>query len=77
MPKIRPSPPVCPNCHRGMKLMLVKETGHRELRCVDCGHPDPLQSDVTQAWLKGELGSVKQSRLNARHCEELFRAMAE
>ena len=60
-----------------MKLMLVKETGHRELRCVDCGHPDPLQSDVTQAWLKGELGSVKQSRLNARHCEELFRAMAE
>jgi len=47
-----------------MKLMLVKEAGHRKLRCIDCGQPDPLQSAVTQGWLNGELGSEKQRRLN-------------
>jgi len=47
-----------------MKLMLVKEAGHRKLRCMDCGQPDPLQSAVTQGWLNGELGSEKQRRLN-------------
>jgi hypothetical protein len=74
---IRPSPPACPNCHKAMKLVLVRETGRRKLRCVDCGQSDPLQSAVTQNWVNGELGPVKQSRLNARHCEELFRAIAE
>jgi len=40
-----------------MKLMLVKETGRRKLRRVDCGQPDPMESPETQGWLKGELGS--------------------
>ena len=57
MPKIQPSPPICPNCHKTMKLMLVKETGRSELRCIDCGQSDPLQSANAQGWLNGELGS--------------------
>jgi tRNA(Ile2) C34 agmatinyltransferase TiaS len=51
MPKMQPSPPICPNCHKTMKLMLVKETGRRELRCIDCEQSDPPR------WLNGELGS--------------------
>jgi hypothetical protein len=46
-------------CHKAMRLMLMKETGGRKLRCMDCGQPDPMRSAETQAWLKGELGTVK------------------
>jgi hypothetical protein len=51
--------PLCPMCHMAMRLMLVKETGGRKLRCMGCGQPDPMQSAETRAWLKGELGTVK------------------
>jgi hypothetical protein len=42
-----------------MRLMLVKGTGGRKLRCIDCGQPDPMDSADTLAWFKGELGSEK------------------
>jgi Zn ribbon nucleic-acid-binding protein len=32
--------PLCPMCHMAMRLMLVKETGGRKLRCMDCGQPN-------------------------------------
>jgi hypothetical protein len=48
-----------------MRLMLVKETGGRKLRCIDCGQPDPMLNVETQAWFKGELGSKQVS--NKRH----------
>jgi hypothetical protein len=59
MPQIQPYAPVCPQCQRGMKLMLVRGAHQREFRCADCGQPDPMQSVETQAWLKGELGTVR------------------
>jgi hypothetical protein len=31
-----------------MRLMLVKETGGRKLRCMDCGQPDPMRSAETR-----------------------------
>jgi hypothetical protein len=77
MRKTQPSPLICPNCHKAMKLMLVKETGCPKLRCGDCGQPDPLQSADIQGWLNGEFGLEKPGRLNSRHCEELFWAMAD
>jgi|ERR1700733_10680467 hypothetical protein len=46
-----------PDVPKAMRLMLVKETGGRKLRCVDCGQPDPMRSAETRAWLKGELGT--------------------
>jgi hypothetical protein len=51
--------PLCPMCHKAMRFMLVKETGGRKLRCMDCGQPDPMRSVETRAWFKGELGTVK------------------
>ena len=33
--------------------MLVKETGRRKLRCMDCGQPDPMKSLETDGWLRG------------------------
>jgi hypothetical protein len=49
--------PLCPMCHMAMRLMLVKETGGRKLRCWIAA--SPMQSAETRAWLKGELGTVK------------------
>jgi len=56
MPQIHSTTPVCPKCHKPMRLMLDKESGVRKLRCIDCGQPDPIQSADTQGWFKGELG---------------------
>jgi hypothetical protein len=38
-----------------MKFMLAKN-GKRRFQCETCGQPDPLHSDETLGWLKGELG---------------------
>jgi hypothetical protein len=35
--------------------MLVKETGGRKLRCVDCDQPDPMHNAETNRWLNGDL----------------------
>ena len=48
-------PPLCPMCHKTMRLMLEKGTGWRKLRCLGCGQPDPMQSADTQRWIAGEL----------------------
>jgi hypothetical protein len=42
-----------------MKLMLAEGARQKVFRCGDCGQPDPMQSDETQAWLKGELGTAR------------------
>ena len=47
--------PRCAFCHKPMKFMLVKGGG-RKFQCESCGQPDPLHSDETLGWLKGELG---------------------
>jgi hypothetical protein len=31
--------------------------GPRTFQCFDCDRPDPLKSEKTTGWLKGELGS--------------------
>jgi tRNA(Ile2) C34 agmatinyltransferase TiaS len=59
MPQVQPYPPVCPRCQKGMKLMLAEGARQKVFRCGDCGQPDPMQSDETQAWLKGELGTAR------------------
>jgi hypothetical protein len=59
MPQIQPYPPVCPQCQKGMKLVLEKGARQKVFRCADCGQPDPIRNAKTQAWLKGELGTVK------------------
>jgi len=59
MSQTQSTTPLCPMCHKTMRLMLVKETGGRKLRCMDCGQPDPMRSVEIHAWLKGELGTVK------------------
>jgi len=35
MPQTQSSPTVCPKCQKTMRLMLVKGTGRRKLRCID------------------------------------------
>ena len=59
MSRVQFSTPVCPKCHRTMKLMLVKGEPRRALRCIDCDLPDPLQNPETQGWLNGELNAGK------------------
>jgi Zn ribbon nucleic-acid-binding protein len=60
MPQIQPYPPVCPQCQKGMKLMLEKESGGgRKFQCVDCGETDPMQDLKTNRWLNGELREKK------------------
>jgi hypothetical protein len=54
MTEVQSTPSVCPKCHKAMKLMLVK--ARRKLACMDCGQTDPMTSDTTSGWLKGELG---------------------
>jgi hypothetical protein len=56
MSEIQSTTPLCPKCHKAMRLMLVKEPGGRKLQCANCG-PDPMLSADTHAWLRGELGS--------------------
>lgn len=50
-------PPLCPMCHKTMRLMLEKGTGGRKLRCMDCGQPDPMQCVDALGWVAGELKS--------------------
>jgi hypothetical protein len=38
-----------------MKLMLAKSANQRVFQCIDCGLPDPMASEETTGWLKGEL----------------------
>jgi tRNA(Ile2) C34 agmatinyltransferase TiaS len=57
MPQIQPYPPICPQCRKPMKLMLVKEASGHQFQCSDCGQPAPMQNVETQRWLNSELGS--------------------
>jgi hypothetical protein len=59
MSRILSIAPGCPKCHQAMKLMLVKGKHERELRCIDCDLPDPLQNPEVHGWLKGELSPEK------------------
>jgi hypothetical protein len=36
--------PICPKCHRLMKLALVKAAPGRAYKCIDCEGEDPLRS---------------------------------
>jgi hypothetical protein len=36
--------PVCPKCHKPMKLMLMKAMPGRQYQCIDCDGEDPLRS---------------------------------
>jgi hypothetical protein len=45
----------CPACKKPMAFALPAG-GRRTFRCLDCDRPDPLESNVAQGWLQGELG---------------------
>jgi hypothetical protein len=48
--------PTCPKCGAHLTLSARADAnGRRKLRCLDCDHPDPLSSDTTIGWIKGEL----------------------
>jgi hypothetical protein len=54
MSQTQSSAPICPMCHKTMRLMLVKETGGRKLRCFDCGQPDPMKAE-SAGWINSSL----------------------
>jgi hypothetical protein len=56
MTEIVSTPPVCPKCHKTMKVILVKR--RRKLACMDCGQADPMNCETISGWLKGELGGT-------------------
>ena len=52
--------PVCPHCGAALILALPPGgNGPRTLQCLDCDGPDPLKTDKTTGWLKGELQPPK------------------
>jgi CheY-like chemotaxis protein len=51
------SVPICPKCKRLMKFALPPGgRGQRSYRCLECERPDPMKSEDTQGWFRGELG---------------------
>jgi hypothetical protein len=49
-------PGICPKCGRELELALpLGGKGQRFNQCFNCDRPDPIKSEQTQAWLKGEL----------------------
>jgi hypothetical protein len=50
--------PICPKCGATLTLPAVV-TGWRTLQCFDCDRPDPMKTDKTTGWLKGELQPPK------------------
>lgn len=58
MTQVQTSPTICPQCHKALKMMLVRG-GQRALRCVDCGQPDPMHDAETSRWLNSELRAMK------------------
>jgi hypothetical protein len=49
-------PAICPKCGRELELALpLGGKGQRFNQCFNCDRPDPIKSEQTQAWLKGEL----------------------
>ena len=38
------TPPICPKCHKLMRLALVKGMRGRKYQCIDCEGEDPLRS---------------------------------
>jgi hypothetical protein len=52
----RQSKNTCPKCGREMELALPPEgKGQRFFQCFNCDRLDPLKSDHSHGWLKGEL----------------------
>jgi DNA-binding response OmpR family regulator len=48
---------ICPRCKRPMEFALPPGgMGQRRYRCLECERADPLKSEDTQGWLRGELG---------------------
>ena len=39
-----PTPPICPKCHKSMRLALVKGLRDRKYQCIDCDGEDPFRS---------------------------------
>jgi hypothetical protein len=50
-------PNTCPKCGRDLELALPPNgsKGERFNQCFNCDRPDPMKSDTTRKWLKGEL----------------------
>ena len=48
--------PTCPSCGADLFLALPPGgKGQRTMQCFECDGPDPLKTDKTTGWLKGEL----------------------
>ena len=49
--------PTCPHCGGYLTIALPPGgKGKRTFQCFDCDGPDPLTTEETMGWLKGELG---------------------
>jgi hypothetical protein len=46
-------PPICPKCHKPMRLALVKGIRGRRFRCIDCEGEDPFNSPDISRLLEG------------------------
>jgi hypothetical protein len=52
--------PTCPGCGAFLILALPPGgNGPRTFQCLDCDRPDPMKTDSTTGWLKGELHPPK------------------
>ncbi len=55
--------PTCPHCGAYQTLALPPGgKGKRTFQCFDCDGPDPLTTEKTMGWLKGELQPPKDPR---------------
>jgi hypothetical protein len=53
--------PTCPSCGAYLTLAFPPG-GKRTFLCFDCDGPDPLTTEKTTGWLKGELQPPKDPR---------------
>ena len=52
---IRSERPVCPQCHKPMRSVIVEGKHDRKFQCLDCEGEDPLYAPKIARLLAGEL----------------------
>jgi hypothetical protein len=52
--------PTCPHCRAYLTWALPQGgNGKRTFQCLNCDGPDPMKTEKTTGWLKGELQPPK------------------
>jgi hypothetical protein len=49
----KPKAPICPQCHKIMRLLLQKNLPGRKYQCIDCRGDDPFRSPDVHKLLQG------------------------